>query len=441
MIQLSDHFTYEKLLRYTFPSIVMLVVTSIYGVVDGLFVSNFVGKTSLAAVNLIWPYLMILGSIGFLFGTGGSALIAKTLGEGDRVRANRIFSLIVYVSLGCGVALMLLGMVTCRSVSEMLGAEGQLLEDCIVYGWLYLISLPAVVLQYEFQCLCATAEKPKLGLYVTVAAGVTNIVLDALFVGLWGWGVGGAALASSVSQSVGGFFPLVYFARKNTSLLRLTRTHWDGRAMLRCCTNGSSELLNNVSMSLVGMLYNFQLMRYVGEDGVAAYSVLLYVSFIFLAIFLGYAVGVAPVVSFHYGAGNKQELHSLLYKSLRIIGVGSVLMFAAGELLAGPLSRLFVGYDPGLFALTVRGFRLYSFSFLFVGMAIFGPAFFTALNNGFVSAEISFLRTLVFEITSVMLLPLLLDVDGIWLSVVGAECMATVVSVYFLVRKQKHYGY
>lgn len=441
MIQLSDHFTYSKLLRYTFPSIVMLSVTSIYSVVDGLFVSNFVGKTPFAAINLIWPFLMILSSVGFMFGTGGAALIGKTLGEGNPEKANRIFSLIIYVSAACGVMLMVFGILLCRRVAVFFGAEGQLLEDSVLYGRIYMLGVPACVLQYEFQTLFPTAERPKLGLYVTVAAGVTNIVLDALFVGMLPFGIAGAAAASALSQCVGGFVPLFYFGRKNTSKLRLIKTNWDGNALLRCCTNGSSELLSNISMAIVGMLYNVQLMRYVGEDGVAAYGVLMYVNLIFLAIFIGYSVGVAPVVSFHYGAGNHKELHSLLRKSFVIIGISSVVMFFAAECMAQPLSRMFVSYDDTLLQITMRGFLLYSFSFLFVGVAIFGPSFFTALNNGLVSAAISFLRTLVFEVAAVLLLPMILDVDGIWLSVVGAELMAAMLSIFFLIKNRKKYQY
>ncbi len=441
MIELSDHFTYRKLLRFTFPSIIMLVVSSIYGVVDGLFVSNFVGKTPFTAVNFIFPFLMILSSVGFMFGTGGSALIAKTLGERKPQKANEIFSLIIYVSMACGLVLMVVGMASVRPVASFLGAEGRLLEDSVIYGSVYLLGLPGCILQYEFQCLCATAGKPKLGLSVTVAAGVTNIVLDALFVVGFSWGLVGAAAASALSQCVGGFAPLIYFAGKNKSLLRLTKTKFDGKALLRTCSNGFSELLSNISMSLVSVLYNVQLLRYIGEDGIAAYGVLMYVTLIFLAIFIGFSVGVAPIISYQYGAQNHKELKGLLKKSVIIIGVSSVAMFAFGELLAKPLSVLYTGYDDTLFQITVRGFFIYSFSFLFSGFAIFGSSFFTALNNGFVSALISTLRTLVFQVIAVLILPLIWKVDGIWLSLVMAEFLATVVAILFLIGKRKKYQY
>lgn len=440
-IQLSDSFDYKKLLRFTFPSIIMMVFTSIYGVVDGFFVSNFVGKTPFAAVNFIMPFLMILGTVGFMFGTGGSALIAITMGAGDKERAKRLFSLFIYVSAICGILIGALGIVVIRPVAAWLGAEGELLDNCVVYGRIILAVLPALILQYEFQSFFITAEKPKLGLAVTVAAGVANMVLDALFVGVLRWGLVGAAAATAISQSVGGIIPLIYFGRPNTSLLRLTRTKFDGRALLKACTNGSSELMSNISMSVVGMLYNIQLMKYAGEDGVAAYGVLMYVNMIFLAAFIGYSVGVAPVIGYHYGAGNHGELKGLLKKSLVLIGIFSVGMVALAEGLARPLALIFVGYDPELLDMTLRGFLVYSFSFLFAGLAIYGSSFFTALGNGLVSALISFLRTLVFQVAAVLIFPLIWGLDGIWFSIVAAELVAALVTVAFLAGKRKKYHY
>ena len=440
-IQLSDHFSYKKLLRFTLPSIIMMIFTSVYGVVDGFFVSNFVGKTPFAAVNFIMPFLMILGAIGFMFGTGGGALIAITLGEGDCARAKRLFSLFIYVSAICAVVIAALGLLFLRPIASLLGAEGQMLEDCVTYGRIILIALPAFILQFEFQSFFITAEKPQIGLWVTVAAGVTNMVLDALFIAVFRWGLVGAAAATALSQTVGGIVPLFYFARPNSSLLRLTATTFDGRALLRACVNGSSELMSNISMSLVGMLYNVQLMKYAGEDGVAAYGVLMYVNMIFLAMFIGYATGSAPVVGYHYGAQNHGELKGLLKKSLVIIGIFSVAMLGLSEVLARPLSVMFVGYDEGLLSLTLRGFRIYSFSFLFAGIAIWGSSFFTALGNGLVSALISFLRTLVFQIAAVVVFPLIWELDGIWISIVAAEWMAAVVTALFLMGMRKKYRY
>lgn len=441
MIRLSDHFNFRRLLRFTLPSIVMLVFTSIYGVVDGFFVSNFVGKTPFAALNFIMPFLMILGCSGFMFGTGGGALIAKTIGEGRREQANRIFSMLVLVSIGCGVVLALLGVCLIRPVAGALGAEGVMLENCVSYGLINLAALPAYILQYEFQCLFITAEKPKLGLGVTVAAGLTNVALDALFVAGFSWGLEGAAAATALSQCVGGILPLVYFSRPNSSLLRFTRTSFDGRALLRACTNGSSELMSNISMSLVSMLYNVQLLKYAGENGVAAYGVLMYLNLVFQAVFLGYCVGVSPVISYHQGAQNLDELKGLLRKSLILIALFALAMFTSAELLARPLSAVFAGYDPELLAITLRAFLIYSFSFLFSGFAIFGSAFFTALNNGPVSALISFLRTLVFQVLAVLTFPLIWKLDGIWLSIVAAEMMAVVVTVLFLLWGRRRYHY
>lgn len=440
-IQLSDHFTYGKMMRFTFPPIVMMIFTSIYGVVDGFFVSNFVGKSAFTAVNFVMPVIMILGGLGFMFGTGGSALIAKTLGEGDSERANGIFSMLILFSALCGAAIAGIGLAVLRPVVALLGAEGELLENSILYARVVIIGIPALFLQYEFQSLLVTAEKPKLGLWVTVAAGVTNMALDALFVAVFRWGIIGAAVATVLSECIGGLLPVVYFFCKNTSRLRFTKPVFSGRDLLRICTNGSSELMSNIAMSLVSMLYNTQLLRYAGEDGVAAYGVLMYVSMIFVAVFFGFSVGTAPVIGFHFGAQNHGELKSLLRKSLTVISVFSVCMFALALGLAKPLSLLFVGYDETLMEMTLHAFFIFSFSFFFSGFAIYGSSFFTALNDGITSAIISFLRTLVFQIAAVLIFPLIWKLDGIWISIVAAEAMAVVVSAAFLVAKRKKYHY
>ena len=440
-IGLSDHFSYRKLLRFTFPSVIMMIFTSIYGVVDGFFVSNFVGKTPFAAVNFIMPFLMILGALGFMFGTGGSALVAKTMGEGDHARAKRIFSLLIYTSSAVGVAIAVVGILLLRPVAELLGAEGELLQNCVTYGRIILIALPAFMLQMEFQSFFITAEKPQLGLAVTVAAGVTNMILDALLVGVLSWGLEGAALATALSQAVGGIVPLIYFTRPNSSLLSLTKTDFDGHALLKTCINGSSELMSNISMSVVGILYNIQLLKYAGENGVAAYGVLMYVGFVFASAFIGYSIGVAPVVGYHDGAQNHGEMKSLFRKSIVIVGACSVSMVVLALVLASPLSHLFVGYDEALLTLTRSGFFVYAFAFLFMGYAIFSSGFFTALNDGVTSAIISFLRTVFFQVTAVLLLPMVWGIDGIWWSIVIAELMAVAVSAVFLWAKRGKYHY
>ena len=390
-IQLSDHFNCRRLLRFTLPSIVMMIFTSVYGVVDGFFVSNFVGKTSFAAVNFIMPFLMILGAVGFMFGAGGGALIAKTMGEGRHEKAQKLFSLFVYVTVICGIVIAVLGSIFIRPIAAFLGAEGTM--------------------------------------------------LDALFVAVLPWGLVGAAAATAASQCLGGVIPLIYFGSRNTSLLRLRKWEMDGRALLKACTNGSSELMSNISMSIVSMLYNSQLIRYAGEDGIAAYGVLMYVNFVFLAAFIGYSTGTAPIIGYHYGAGNHRELKSLRKKSFLLIVICSGDMFMLAELLAKPLGGIFVGYDQKLLDLTVRAFTIYSFSFLFAGIAIFGSSFFTALNDGLTSALISFLRTLVFQAAAVLLFPLYFGIDGIWLSIVAAEWMAMLVTLMFIVGKRKKYRY
>lgn len=440
-IRLSDHFSYGKLLRFTLPSICMMVFTSIYGVVDGLFVSNFVGKTPFAAVNLVMPFVMILGGMGFMIGTGGTALVSKLLGEGKKDEAHRTFSMLVLFTLLLGVVLSAVGILTMPAVSRFLGASDAMLPDCVLYGRIVTGFTFAFMLQNVFQSFFIAAEKPRLGLIVTVAAGVTNMVLDALFMAVFKWGVAGAAIATGLSQCVGGVLPLLYFLRPNTSLLRLRPAALRLRPLLQACGNGSSELMSNISSSLVGMLYNFQLMRLIGEDGVSAYGVLMYIQFIFVAIFIGYSIGCAPVVGFHYGAQNHDELKSLLRKSVLLMAVGGVTLTLLARVLARPLAHLFVGYDAALYDLTVHAFRLFAWSFLLAGFNIFTSGFFTALNNGGVSAAISFLRTLVFQAGSVILLPMLLGVDGIWWAITAAEIFAFLISCTFLLAKRNKYHY
>ena len=381
-IQLSDHFTYRRLIRFVIPSVAMMILTSIYGVVDGLFVSNFVGKTPFAAVNLVIPFTMILGAFGFMLGTGGTALVAKTLGEGRQEEANRIFSMLIYFALGLGVLLTIFGIAVLKRIVIKMGADDAMLRHCMIYGRIVLLGIPFYMLQNMFQNFLIAAEKPQLGLIVTIAAGVTNMVLDALFIAVLGWGVAGAAVATALGQCVGGLIPFVYFARKNSSKLSLVKTRLMGGALFHACTNGSSELVSNVSMSLVGMLYNLQLMKFAGENGIAAYGVIMYVNFIFIAIFLGYAYGSAPIVAFNYGARRTEELQNVLKKSLKLILGTGISLFLIATVFAGVLSGLFVGYDAELYRLTVRGFHLYAISFLLCGFNIYGSSFFTALNNG-----------------------------------------------------------
>ena len=431
-VDMSRHFTTGALLKFTAPSIAMTVFASLYTIVDGVFVSNFAGKTALAAVNFIFPFIMILSSVGLMIGTGGSAIVAKTRGEGDDERANRAFSMLVWFALAVGVILAVAGFLLTEPVAAGLGAQGQMLADATLYGRLLFLTLPFFMLQYAFQSFFVTAGKPQLGFAVIVAAGLTNIALDALFVGALGWGLAGAALATNIG---------VYFLRRNSSFLRLRPARPAWRVIGKACANGSSEMVANVAMSLVGMLYNFQLLRYTGEDGVAAYGVIMYTGMVFGAIFMGYAMGSSPLMSFQYGARNHREMRSLLMKSLGLIAAGSVAMFVAGQVLAEPLSRIFVSYDAALLELTVHGYRVYALCFLLMGFSIYGSAFFTSLGNGLVSALISFLRTLVFETASVIILPLWLGVDGIWLSVTVAELASVAVTTAFMVALSGHYGY
>lgn len=440
-IQLSDHFTYKKLFRFCLPPIIMMIFTSIYGVVDGLFVSNFVGKVPFAAINLIYPFVMILGGVGFMIGTGGSAWVAKTLGEGDAENACRYFTMMIKLTTILGIVLSVFGIALLRPISCLLGATKAMVDDCVMYGRIVLGFNTAFMLQNVFQTFLTTAEKPKLGLAATVAAGITNMTLDALFIAVFKWGVAGAALATGISQCVGGILPLIYFLRPNGSLLRLVKTKMEGSVLVKACVNGSSELMSNIAASLVSVLYNLQLLRLEDENGVAAYGTLMYIQFIFIAIFIGYTIGTAPVISYHYGAQNHDELKSLLRKSLILMGAAGVIMMILANVLAGPLASIFVGYDAKLFEMTKHAFRLFSFSFLLAGINIFASAFFTALNNGGISAAISFLRTLVFQVLSVLILPIFFQLDGIWWAITVAELLACFITMTFLIAKRKKYHY
>ena len=442
VIQLSDHFTLGRLFRFCLPSVVMMVFTSIYGVVDGFFVSNFVGKTAFASINLVMPFLMILGGVGFMIGTGGSALVAKYLGEQNNDQARRVFSMMLIVTLILGVSTSALGFIFAENVAQLLGADSELLPYCVTYARTCLIFNTMFMLQNVFQSFLVTAERPKMGLAVVIAAGCTNMLLDFLFIAVFELDVVGAALATGLSQTVGGLLPLIFFLRRNNgSKLHMVRTRLEFRPILQACANGASELMTSISSSIVSMLYNFQLLRLAGQDGVSAYGVLMYVQFIFAAVYIGYAIGTAPITGYNYGAQNHAELKNIRRKSIKVTLTAGVIMVIIAELLAPVLAGIFVGYDKDLFGMTVHAFRLFSFTFLLSGFNIWCSSFFTALNNGAVSAAVSFLRTLVFQLAAVLILPIFLKLDGVWISVAFAEVCAFVISLLFLIAKKKKYDY
>ncbi len=440
-IQLSDHFNYGKLFRFVLPSIGMMFFISIYGVVDGLFVSNYAGKTAFAAINLIMPFTMILGGMGFMIGTGGTALVAKTLGEGDKERAKQIFTMMVYFTVIFGALLTVLGIVFIEPIAYLLGATDAMIGYCVTYGRIVVAFTVTFMLQNLFQNFLVTAEKPNIGLMATVAAGCTNILLDALFIAVFGWGVSGAAFATGISQCVGALIPFVYFLRENRSLLRFTKTRLEFNPIIKACTNGSSELMSNISASVVSMVYNFSLMKYLGENGVSAYGVLMYVQFIFISVFIGYTIGSAPIIGYNYGSGNNRELQNIFSKSVKIMLAVGASMVLISILSAPLLGQIFVGYDEELYNLTLHAMRLFAFSFLFSGLNIFASSLFTALNNGLVSAIISFLRTLVLQLIAVLVLPLIFDTDGIWYSITAAEIFAFMISLTFIINNAKKYNY
>lgn len=441
MIDMGQHLTTGMLIRYTLPSMATLVFASIYGIVDGFFVSNFAGKTAFAAVNIILPFVNILTAAGIMVGTGGTAIVSKLRGEGDDDKANRAFSLVVYFAAILGTVLAILGTIFIPSVARALGAEGEMLQICILYGRLCMISAPAFVLQLAFQPFFPAAGKPKLGLWITVASGCANMILDALFIGVFGWGVTGAAVATNVSEYIGGLLPVFYFARKNPSFLKLGRTKLSWGTIGHTCLNGSSELVGEIAFSIVAMAYNWQLLRFLGADGVAAYGIIMYTGFIFGAVMFGFTMGASPLMSYQYGAQNRQEMRSLFRNCMKFMLVAGLLMFAAGELCARPLSFIFASYDAGLLNLSVHAYRIYSISFLLMGIPIYGSSLFTALGNGPVSAAISFLRSLVFETGAVILLPLLFGADAIWFAVIVAEFAASIVAFAFILKFNGRYGY
>lgn len=440
-IHLSDHFTYKRLLRFVLPCVVMMLVSTTYSVVDGFFVSNFVGKNAFAAVNLIVPALMALGAFGQMFGTGGSALISFTLGTGNTERANRILSQVIRFLFLFGVVAAILGFLFMRQIAVALGASESMIEACVLYGRTLICVMPFYMLQHAFQSLLVTAEKPKMGLAVSVVAGLTNILLDFVLVYVFPLGLFGAALATALSWGMGGAVPVVFFSKKNTSLLRFTKTRIEREVLAKVSTNGVAGLLTNLSTSIVAILYNYQLMRLAGENGVAAYGVIMYVSYVFMAFSMGYSTGSSPIVGYKFGAGDVLELKNLLRKSLILNAAFGIIMTILAEGLSGPIAQIFVGYDSELSALTAHAIRLYSLAFLINGFNIFSVSFFTGLNDGKIASIISFLRTFILPIIAIFVLPIMLDVDGIWIAVVAAEGLTLFVTIGLLIGNRKKYHY
>ena len=449
-IKLSEHFNYGKLFRFVLPSIIMMVCISVYGIVDGFFVSNFVGELQFAALNLIYPFIMILGSVGFMLGTGGNALVAKTLGEKNSERANRIFSMLVYTTIVLGVLLSILGIIFAKDVAKLFALsetslspaeKEELIAYCAQYSRVIFAALPAFMLQNTFQGFFVTAEKPRLGLYVTMAAGSANILFDALFVAVFEWGLLGAAVATALSQVLGGVLPVFYFSQKNDSLLRLGKTSFEGKTLVKVCVNGMSELMTNISLSVVSILYNAQLMKIVGIAGVSAYGIMQYIGFIFIGVFIGYSVGSAPIIGFHYGAENSAELKNIYKKSLIIMSVFGAVMTLLACVFARILASVFVSYDEALLDLTTKGLRIYALSFIPCGINIFASAFFTALSNGGISLLISFARTFVLQIIAVLVLPIFFGLNGVWFSLVTAEGITLILTAALFILERKRYRY
>ena len=441
-IQLSDHFTYSRLIRFTLPSICMMIFTSIYGMVDGFFISNIVGKTAFASVNLIIPFLQILGGVGAMLGVGGSALVAKTLGEGDIPRARRYFTMMMYLMIGTSIFFTVVGIAVLRPVAYLFGATEAMISDVMTYGTICLIFNTALQAQYTFQSYLIVAEKPKLALGVVIAAGVSNMILDYVLMAVIPMGIAGAALATGLSQCVAGLIPFVWFlSKKNQSALRFTKTNFEIKPMLLACGNGASEMMSSVSASVTGILYNLQLMKYAGEDGVAAYGVVMYAAFIFLGVFNGYSQGSSPIMGYHYGAQNHKEMKNVLKRSLIMLGSAAVVLTGLAMLLARPIASVFVGYDAKLLDMTARAFMICAAPFLVMWFNMYTSCFFTALNDGAVSAAISFMRALVLPVICIIVMPMFWELDGVWYSLVGSEILGVFVSLYFMLRKREKYKY
>lgn len=440
-IELNEHFTYKKLIRFTLPSILMMIFTSIYGVVDGFFVSNYVGAEAFASVNLIMPVIIILSAVGFMIGTGGNALVAMTLGQHDEKRANEIFSMLIYILIFLGICLSIAMAVFMPKMARILGATDIMIDDCVIYGRISMVSLTFFMLQTSFQSFMVTAARPHFGLYITIAAGVTNMVLDLVFVGILGFGVAGAAWATVASEIVGGSVPLIYFIIPNKSKLNLVKAGFQFRPLIKVLSNGASEFMTIISSSFVNMLYNLQLMKIAGEKGVASFGVIMYINFMFTGVLFGYAFGSSSIVSYHYGAENYKELRSLFSKSTKIIGIASLISFASAQLFAIPLVKIFFSYSDELIEMTTHGFRIYSIAYLMIGFNGYASSLFTALNNGKVSATIAFGRTLVFQVASILILPQIFGLDGIFSSIIVAEFLAIMVSMFFINKYKNEYHY
>lgn len=440
-IELNEHFTYKKLIRFTLPSILMMIFTSIYGVVDGFFVSNYVGAEAFASVNLIMPVIIILSAVGFMIGTGGNALVAMTLGQHDEKRANEIFSMLIYILIFLGICLSIAMAVFMPKMARILGATDIMIDDCVIYGRISMVSLTFFMLQTSFQSFMVTAARPHFGLYITIAAGVTNMVLDLVFVEILGFGVAGAAWATVASEIVGGSIPLIYFIIPNKSKLNLVKAGFKFRSLIKVLSNGASEFMTIISSSFVNMLYNLQLMKIAGEKGVASFGVIMYINFIFTGVLFGYAFGSSSIVSYHYGSENYKELRSLFSKSIKIIGIASLISFVSAQLFAIPLVKIFFSYSDELIEMTTHGFRIYSIAYLMIGFNGYASSLFTALNNGKVSATIAFGRTLVFQVASILILPQIFGLDGIFSSIIVAEFLAIMVSMFFINKYKNEYHY
>lgn len=418
-----------------------MVFMSLYTMVDGVFVSRFAGTAALSAVNIVYPMVSVVVAVGVMLATGGSAIIAKRMGEGKPEQARQNFSYLILAGVLIAVGMAALALVFLKPLLHLLGARGALFELCYAYALPLVFFIPSGILQMLFQTLLVTAGRPMLGLTVTVLGGVANIVLDYLFIVPLQMGIAGAAIATGIGFSIPAVFGLLYFALRRSGPLCFVRPKGGGKMLLRCCANGSSEMVTNMSTAVTTFLFNLLMMRYAGEDGVASITIVLYTQYLMTAVYMGYATGTAPVFSFHHGSRNGEQLRRLFRISMGFIALCSVATFALALVFAKQVVVIFTPAGSPVFEMALYGFRLFSGSFLFAGVGIFASAMFTAFSDGKVSAAISFLRTFAFIVLALLLLPLAMGLDGVWLAVPLAEVLGFGVSLFFLYRKKKRYCY
>ncbi len=438
---ISQKFTLTSLLKFALPTTIMMVVLSIYTLVDGVFVSNFVGELAFSAINIIFPFISLIFALGIMAATGGNALVANNLGQGDDEKARENFTLIVIFATGLGLLLMMVGIVFNKEIARLLGAT-PLIEE---YARDYLSTLapfiPLAIWMGFSQILFVTIGKPTLGLIATLVGGITNIIFDYLFIVVMNMGIKGAALGTGLGYSLPGLFFIYYFLFHRKNSLYFVKPRWRARVLLKTFTNGSSEFVANLATSITTFMFNLIILDLAGEQGVAAIGIILYAQFLLMSAFLGYAQGVAPIFSYAYGARDHLQLKKVFSISIRVIILFSLAIASFSYFASSSIVGIFVERQSQVFSLAKNGFSVFSLSFLFMGVNIFSSSLFTAFSNGKISASISFLRTLVFILGYLLFLPRFLGLPGVWLAIPLAEFTTMFFSISYLTIQRKKYHY